>query len=87
MEDLESCPSGPAEVFSASYWFQPTFGTSDNFNTCFDTTVAQSSWVYPNSNFSGNQVPKDGSGYLGMLVASTELTIEEEREYVSGHLN
>lgn len=53
-------------------WYKTTWGTPDNFNTCFNSPLGA-----PNNSF-GFQQPRSGNGYAGIIVYASN----NDREYI-----
>ncbi|MEO8066214.1 MAG: T9SS type A sorting domain-containing protein [Flavobacteriales bacterium] len=78
-EQYYGCPNYAAQIDSVVQWFDPTGaleGSPDYFNSCATSTL-----VGVPSNFSGYQMARSGSGYVGLFAYATPW-IWEFREYV-----
>ncbi|MBK9639542.1 MAG: T9SS type A sorting domain-containing protein [Bacteroidetes bacterium] len=78
-EVYSSCPSFYSQIDSALYWFSPTVGTPDYYNSCA-TNFAVS---IPN-NYSGYQ-NAIGSGFTGIILLHTQAV--NTREYIETQLS
>jgi len=72
-----NCPTGVALINEASPWFQPTWGTSDLFDSC---DVAQ--FVGVPQNFIGFQSARTGRAYCGLFIAYPSFPSPSYREYI-----
>ncbi len=79
-EEYVTCPN-LFDVFN-SYsvdWFQPTWGTPDQFNSC---AISPDDDMDVPQNFSGYQNPLDGEGYAGIFAAYPWPDYPDYREYI-----
>jgi gliding motility-associated-like protein len=63
-EDTVNCPSNYDELNKTMFWYKPTQGTPDLFNSC--NTIPY--FIGTPSNGGGYQFPKDGRAYAGFAV-------------------
>ena len=73
-EEYIGCPTNIGQIDSASYWFQPTSGTSDYYNKC-----ASPDYVGVPFHSTGYQPAHSGDGYGGFGLVSN---ISNYREYI-----
>ena len=78
-EVFSNCPSGPAEVFQAMPWYDPTNASSDYFNQCATVSVGVP------SNALGNEGARTGVAYCGFY--SFQALQSNYREYIQVKLN
>lgn len=79
-ETYTSCPILDNMLYQALPWFNPNtinYGTPDLFNTCV-TTGAGFPTTIPSNSF-GNQMPRTGNGYAGIICV---LDTINAREYI-----
>ncbi len=81
-EEYFSCPNGTVLPLSlCKDWFSPFFASSpDLFNVCATTTL----YTTP-LNAIGNQIPKEGVGYLGIGIFQNSV-INDNKEYLENKL-
>jgi gliding motility-associated-like protein len=87
-EGYTVCPSLPGQIVLVKNWFQPNriFGSlilgssSDYYNSC--ATYGATS--VPSNNYSGNQIPNNGNGYIGIAMYTP--TGDFNREYIETQL-
>ncbi|MCB0514577.1 MAG: Ig-like domain-containing protein [Chitinophagales bacterium] len=80
-EFYEQCPDDLGQIAYLSYWYNPTQGSPDYFNACFNTiTNPPGDEVGVPQNVFGNQEALSGNGYMGCFMGSTDGT--NFREYV-----
>ncbi len=73
-ELFNQCPTSISQIYQATFWSQPTWGTSDYYNSC--TPWTNSAHV-PN-NQQGYQVPHSGVAYAGFILKD----LNTYREYI-----
>jgi hypothetical protein len=64
-ELYDTCPDWVGEINHATLWFQPTTGTPDYYNACYDTTQEVYSYAGVPGNLLGRQFPRTGRAYAG----------------------
>ncbi len=75
-EEYYTCPDDFVQLDRVKYWYTPIQTTPDYYNSCallFCSTP---------SNLSGYQMPKDGNGYVGIVIYSNGLTDTDWLEYI-----
>ena len=79
-EDFSGCPTSYAQIDSALFWTSASEGSPDYFNACTTFDL----YDVPANTF-GNQVPKTGQSYAGLLLW-TDVS-GEWREYIEVQLS
>lgn len=69
-EEYWECPTAPGSVGDnqlerCKYWYKPTSATSDYYNSC---QTNENTGVSVPTNWFGNQLPFDGSAYVGLIL-------------------
>lgn len=84
-ENYTSCPQFRNDGVLPTSWTQPTQGTADYFNACYQST--QTGPDVP-ANFMGNQNARTGSAYVGLLTTtSSNNQLVNYREYIQSELS
>ncbi len=78
-EDTVICPNGLGQISRTKFWFSPTSGTPDYFNSCFDSIFAWTNIMDVPNNFVGYQPARTGYAYCGFL---TFIYNPNAREYI-----
>ncbi len=78
-DSITSCPNGPAQIYKAVPWIDPSNSTSDLFNLCSSNNLSSAP-----SNAAGWQNPQTGNSYAG-LVTYAQPSINH-REYIQAEL-
>lgn len=82
-EEYTNCPSDFGSLMKdVPGWYQPSFGTSDYFNSC-------SKKMNTDTNFIGGQTPYEGGGYAGLYMYAQKdyreyLTVALEEKLIKG---
>lgn len=84
-EIFDTCPNSVTQLKYAVPWFQPSIGTPDFFNECFDFSNPWYANVDVPNNFLGFQYAKQGGGYAGMIAFEYYPGIPY-REYIEARL-
>jgi len=75
-EEYENCPTDYGSLMKdVNNWYQPSYGTSDYFNSC-------SRKMGTETNFIGKQSPYEGNGYAGLYMYAQK----DYREYLTVQL-
>lgn len=80
-EDYSGCPDQTGLLDNLDFWFNPTTGSSDYFNSCYTTGPIN---VDVPTNYFGYQNPVSGNGYIGLFLF---YPITNYREYAEVELN
>ena len=83
----DTCPNSSGQIDYCINWFNPTLGTSDYFNTCFDTVNNWYAIVDVPTNQFGYQIAKTGNAYSGFLASDNVSWPINYREYIEVKLN
>jgi hypothetical protein len=84
-ELFDTCPNTADRLRNAIPWFNPTFGSPDYFNACWDTLPAAIVNVSVPGNYCGYQNAKSGYGYIGIF--TYYLFSQTYREYIEVRLS
>jgi len=86
-EVYDTCPNGPGLVRYAIPWLQPSLGTTDYFNACWDSSVAWFGNVDVPNNIIGYQYARTGNAYGGFFAAYPTYDTLNYREYLEVKLS
>jgi hypothetical protein len=81
-ETYSTCPQDPSVIWYATSWFQPSNGTPDYYNSCFDSLQPWSSIMDVPQNAVGYQNAKTGVAYAGLFASYPFYTFSPFREYI-----
>jgi hypothetical protein len=76
-ELYDTCPDFVGQLNRALQWFQPTTGTPDYYNACYDTTQEIYSYAGVPGNIFGRQTPHSGRAYAAAFFEYNELDYRE----------
>ena len=79
-EIYDTCPNNQGQVKYCLNWFDPTYSSSDYFNTCCSNNIAGVPY-----NFFGHKYPYSGNAYMGFVTYNQ--LIPNYREYISVRTN
>lgn len=68
-EQFDTCPQYASMINYATPWFNPTWGSSDYYNSCFTYSNPWGSNMDVPNNFIGQEFAKTGEGYAGLFLA------------------
>ncbi len=80
-EQFKTCSFGGGLISNVNFWYSPTGGTPDYFNSCLTQTVYQ----VP-TNFFGSQNPRTGNAYMGFGLYGLKLSGVDFKEYLGNGL-
>jgi OOP family OmpA-OmpF porin len=87
-EQYDTCPNSIGQIYHSTSWVQPTTGTSDYYNSCYDTTIGDNYGEVPN-NYFGYQNARNGVAYSGVFAFdySGPISSPTYREYIQTQLS
>ena len=85
----DTCPNSIAQIYYANGWYQPTTGSSDYFNQCYDTTIGDNYGEVPNNYFGYQNARGAGIAYCGVFAFdySGPISSPTYREYIQVQLS
>lgn len=86
-EDTIKCPISAGQVNFSKYWFDPTGGSSDYFNSCaysHTLSLPNATIVAVPQNMGGYQFPRTGNAYCGFATYANGFS--NGREYIKNRL-
>lgn len=87
-ELYDTCPNSIGQIYHSTSWIQPTTGSSDYFNQCYDTTIGDNYGEVPNNYYGYQNAKGVGVAYSGVFACNyTGSSSPTYREYLQTQLS